>query len=117
MPPKRELAPAKWADVTYLRYEIDLKKYLEDMRQRVRYLVLHNVALKAYADELKVTVPKEEFNKFVSEQVRAYITDSKMPVKEVAPAILNIADDIMAGREPVIKSGDYIMIQSYLRSN
>ena len=41
--------------------------------------------------------------------------EEKMPPADIAPAILNMADDYIAGREVAIRAGDYISIQNHIR--
>jgi len=38
-----------------------------------------------------------------------------MPPPEIATAILNMADDFMAGRQVAMRSGDYLAIQNFIR--
>ena len=59
--------------------------------------------------------PSEQFESFTARHMRAYIHDGTMPPAEIATAILNMADDFMAGRQVTIRSGDYLAIQNYLR--
>jgi hypothetical protein len=40
-----------------------------------------------------------------------------MPPEAIAPAILNMADDVMAGRQVSLRAGDYIAIQNFARSS
>jgi len=37
------------------------------------------------------------------------------PPAEIASVVMNIADDILSEREPVIRAGDYIQLQEYMR--
>jgi hypothetical protein len=41
--------------------------------------------------------------------------NGKAPPKEIAAAIMNITDDLLSGREPVLRAGDYIQLQNYMR--
>jgi len=59
--------------------------------------------------------PDERFDRFVRQQIAAYVEKGELPDEAVAPAILYLADDFMAGREPTIRAGDYIAIQNHLR--
>jgi hypothetical protein len=81
----------------------------------VKYLVIIElrkdiVNLNAYN-----AVTSEKFNKFVHDHVQAYIFEKKAPPKEIETAIMNIADDLLSGREPVLRAGDYIQLQSFMR--
>jgi hypothetical protein len=55
------------------------------------------------------------FAKLVQTQVEAYMQKGAMPPADIAAPIINIAEDIMAGREPVMRAGDYIALQNHVR--
>ena len=55
------------------------------------------------------------FEQEVSAHIAAVIEEEKMPPAEIAPAILNLANDLMSGREMLIRTGDYIALQRYFR--
>jgi hypothetical protein len=59
---------------------------------------------------------RSRFIKEVQVHTQAYLLEAKEPPAQIAAAIKNFADDIAAGREVVIRAGDYIAIQSYLKS-
>jgi hypothetical protein len=59
--------------------------------------------------------PGLEFNKFLEKHVNSYVFEKKEPPADIATAVMNIADDFLAGREPVIRAGDYISLQNYMR--
>lgn len=65
--------------------------------------------------ELVEIHPDERFNKVVTGYLKGLLEDGKMPPADVAPAILNIANDFVDGRDVVIRTGDYIAIQAHLR--
>ncbi len=81
----------------------------------VMYLVIPEKMIKKYLDLAKVG-PTEKFQQMVREQVLAYIHEGKEPPAEIAAAVMNIGDDMMAGRDPVIRAGDYISLMNYARS-
>ena len=66
-------------------------------------------------EELFEAITTEEFNNFVYEHVNAYIHEKKAPPKAIANAIMNITDDILSNRDPVIRAGDYIQLQNFMR--
>ncbi len=80
---------------------------------KVAYLIV-NDGIQDIVAKLKNPID-EKFNQFVTKQLQAYINDNKMPPAEIAPAIMNLADDFAAGREMTIRAGDYIAIQGYMR--
>jgi hypothetical protein len=78
------------------------------------YLVI-NWNIKDLVEEFRLQ-PVEGFYRAVAEHLGNYVYDNKMPPKEIAPAILNMAEDFMAGRTVDIRPGDYITIQNFVRT-
>jgi hypothetical protein len=58
----------------------------------------------------------KQFAEVAVEHVNAYIFDKKEPPAEIAGAIINIADDVLNGREPILRAGDYIALQNYTKA-
>lgn len=56
------------------------------------------------------------FNRFVQGHISAYIEKGTMPPEAITGPILNMAEDVMAGREPTIRAGDYIALQNFRRA-
>ena len=56
--------------------------------------------------------PKAEFKELVSKYLNAYIAEGKMPPEDIAPAILNLADDYAAARRMNLRAGDYIALRT-----
>ncbi len=79
----------------------------------VAYLII-NWQITNLAEQIKVR-PEAKFFDFVAKQVQAYVQKAVMPPDDIAPAILNLADDYMAGRPMNLRAGDYITIQNHLR--
>jgi hypothetical protein len=52
----------------------------------------------------------------VNDHVGAYLNKGVMPPEAIASAVINIADDFLAGREPVLRAGDYIAFQNFARN-
>jgi hypothetical protein len=67
------------------------------------------------ADTLLHVITGEKFNNFMHEQLTNYIYEKKTPPAEIAAAVMNVADDILSGRDPVIRAGDYIQLQNFMR--
>lgn len=59
--------------------------------------------------------PDARFEEVVGGYVTALIQEGKMPPSDIAPAILNLANDLLSGRDMTIRTGDYIAIQNHLR--
>ncbi len=56
------------------------------------------------------------FVQYVQSNVQAYIEKGTLPPESIVAPIINLAEDIMAGREPVLRAGDYIAIQNQMRA-
>lgn len=81
----------------------------------VMYLVIPEKYMSKYAKVLEVK-PTERFFEMIRQNVMAYVGKGKEPPKAIAGAIMNIADDMVAGREVSIRAGDYIDLMSYART-
>ena len=81
------------------------------------YLVVNDFYKDLIAKKLvKVDVATSvRFNAFVQEQVSAYMTGKTVPPAEIEGPILNIADDLLAGKEITLRTGDYIVLQTYMQ--
>jgi hypothetical protein len=82
---------------------------------KVAYLII-NEGIRDIADKFKNPID-ERFNKVVTTHLKAYVDGNKMPPAEIAPAIMNLADDFAAGRQMCLRAGDYIAVQNYMRKN
>jgi len=78
------------------------------------YLIINGLLWKE-ASELVQIKPDSRFDEVVTKHIRAYVEEGVKPPNEIASAILNLADDFMAGNQITIRAGDYISIQNYLR--
>jgi hypothetical protein len=65
--------------------------------------------------EMVRVAPDERFEAVVSKWVTAVVREGAMPPADIAPAIFNLANDLVSGREMTIRTGDYIAIQRHLR--
>lgn len=61
------------------------------------------------------TQPGRELFDLAARHMHAYIYGDTMPPDDIAGAILNLADDYMAGNQLTLRAGDYIALQSHLR--
>ena len=55
------------------------------------------------------------FSKELATHVYGYLYEDKMPPAQIQQVVLNIAEDIVAGRDVQLRAGDYIAAQQYLR--
>ena len=81
----------------------------------VMYLVIIDKLAKAKGDLLKVKASARFFD-MVQTHVKAYVQEGKQPPAAIASAIMNIADDVMAKREVVVRAGDYIALMGYAKT-
>jgi hypothetical protein len=88
---------------------------IEDRRLWIMYLTSPIEGLRKGWLKLVEIPPNEEFYSVVSTHVKAYMK-GEAPPDSIASAILNIADDIASGRDVIIRAGDYISIQNFMRS-
>jgi hypothetical protein len=58
----------------------------------------------------------ESFTKAIAQYVYDYVYEDKMPPDAIAQTVLNISEDMMAGRTVQLRAGDYIAVQQFLRS-
>ncbi len=65
-------------------------------------------------NEVSLTV-SPEFENVTFGYAKAYIEKGEMPPADIAPTIINMADDYMSGRQVAIRAGDYMAIQNHLR--
>jgi len=83
---------------------------------RVMYLIIIDKYIVNHRDLVRIK-PNEKFFDMVKEHVFSFIVDGKEPPEEIASAILNVSDDVMAGREVVIRAGDYISLTNFAKGN
>ena len=94
---------------------VAIPKVIIDRSDWVKYLIVLEWQRRLIDEKAFAAVTSERFNKFLNEQVCAYVLDKKAPPKEIAPAIMNLADDLLSGREPTLRTGDYIQLQKHMR--
>ncbi len=82
---------------------------------RVAYLIL-SIKTQNIFKEMDVRTG-DQFNKVVAKHLQAYIDEGKIPPADIATAILNLADDYMAGKVMNLRAGDYIAIQNHIRAS
>ena len=85
-----------------------------DRRIWVYYLII----LERAADHLRELIevePDKRFFKVLGRHVEKYLESGQMPPEAIAPVVMNIADDYLAGRDVVLRAGDYIQLQNFVR--
>lgn len=105
MPPiPRKIAKIKW---------VDLESIL-DRRIWIYYLIILDRLKLRFKDVLEAR-PDSRFFEELNRHVTALVKEGKAPPEAIASAVMNVADDVLAGREVQLKAGDYITLQSYFR--
>ena len=94
-------------------YEVNVNRFMVN-QIKIMYLVINQNVLSSYRDTIQIK-PTAEFDTMVKNHVREYVLNAIEPPADITSAILNIADDVMADREAVIRSGDYITLINYAR--
>jgi len=61
--------------------------------------------------------PTNEFYKAAGQYLYDYAVKDKMPPAEIAPTIMNLAEDFLAGNPVKFRAGDYIALQNFIRKN
>ena len=105
MPPaSRKIAKIKWIDL----------ESIFDRRIRIYYLIILDRLKLRYKDVLEAR-PDSSFFEELNGHVTAFVNEGKAPPEAIASAVMNVADDVLAGRDLQLKAGDYITLQSYFR--
>ncbi|MGD0278128.1 MAG: hypothetical protein ABSC11_02350 [Smithella sp.] len=92
---------------------INVKKFFDPTI--VMYLVYPNWDQFMYRDDM-LKVKGDAFQRFVQESVHSYVQGDKLD-PAIQTSIMNIADDVLAGREATIRAGDYIALMGYAKKN
>ena len=100
-----------------LNLKFSLAEWIRIQKQKVMYLVVGpgDLVKKRLTDWSNIPID-ELFQKNVDQMVTAYIEKGEMPPEQIAPTILNLADDALAGRDMVIRAGDYIALRNHMRA-
>ncbi len=95
------------------RYTVAIPSWVQMKIWRIAYLIILGGHEGPVRDIIE-TEPDEEFDLMVKKYVTAALAGEEVP-EAIAPAILNLADDVMSGREMKIRTGDYIALQKFAR--
>lgn len=93
---------------------VQLPNWILERWWRVAYLIPAPFVRDKFSEILAVA-PDEKFNSFVTEQLKGLMDRGTPPPAEIAGPILNFADDLLAGREPTLRAGDYIALRTYMK--
>lgn len=86
----------------------------QDILERKQWVTYRVPTLKESGGEL---IAPEKVINVIGDELRAYILKGETPAAEIAPAIMNLTDDLLSSNRINIRPGDYIMIQNYIRQS
>lgn len=102
----KKIAKIKWVDV----------EHVLDRRVWVYYLIILDRLSEKLRDMIEAR-PEPRFFEELERHVKAFVDDGKAPPDAIASAVMNVADDVLGGRDVQLKAGDYIALQSYFRQS
>lgn len=102
----RKIAKIQWVDV----------ENVLDRRVRIYYLINPDRLSQKLRDLLEAR-PEPRFFEELERHVKAFVDDGKAPPEAIASAVMNVADDVLGGRDIQLKAGDYIALQGFFRQN
>lgn len=85
-----------------------------DRRVWVYYYIIVDKVARQFGDVLEA-LPDDRFYDTLSKHVEAYLKEGETPPAAIAGAVMNAADDYLAGRDITLRAGDYIALQSFIR--
>ena len=103
MPPSN-IAKIKWTQL----------ETILDRRVWVYYLIIVDRLADRFRDVIEAR-PDAHFFQELNQHVQAYVKEGKAPPDAIASAVMNVADDVLAGRDVQLKAGDYIALQTFMR--
>lgn len=77
------------------------------------YLII-NWRIKDLVERIQVE-PDANFYKVAAKHLYEYAYNDTMPPEEIAPTIMNLAEDLLSGKPVNFRAGDYIALQNYVR--
>ena len=113
---KSEMGPDKIVSFVRRMKKFSIAESIINRKDWVKYKTIPEWHYRVLDEHIIVGDPGKKFYDVTEKYVNAYIFDNKEPPAEIAGAIMNIADDVMNGREPIMRAGDYISIQNYTRA-
>lgn len=79
------------------------------------YLIL-NLDFHEFEELAQRELPANFANRMAT-LVYGYMCENKLPPTEIQQVVLNVSEDIAAGRDVALRAGDYIAVQKYFRAN
>jgi hypothetical protein len=94
---------------------VELPEIIIHWDDRIKYLIYPDLHSKVFDDKMVETMVDKKFTDHINKLVTSYLLKKAEPPAESASVVMNLADDYLSGRAPVIRAGDYITMQNYLR--
>ncbi len=104
------MAPASMLNNVRIRFD----KSVIDRKDWIKYLQVVNWHVEQLGDVI-TAAPSASFTKYIEAQVQDYLAGKKVSAR-IQPAIMNIADDVLAGRAVTVRAGDYVALQSEFKA-
>ena len=102
MPPNQQYR----ARLSYWETILDRKHWVEYLQPApVDIREMEEIFTKANSAVLKV----------VQDNAHAYLAEGKEPPAAIAGPVMNFADDVISGRIPVLRAGDYIAVRNFMK--
>jgi hypothetical protein len=102
----RSLLPRQWV----------VRVKLEDKRDWVAYLKLLHAVDWSWNVRDAVDIPiDQKVVGMLTDHVLGYMYEGVEPPAEILPTVVNVADDLLSGREPTLRTGDYIALRTFMR--
>lgn len=95
------------------KFRVSIPEWVVERWCLVCYLII-NWRIADLVKQVQVK-PGKEFYEVTAKYLYEYAVNDKMPPDEIAPTIMNLAEDFMSGNSVKFRPGDYIVIQNYLR--
>ncbi|UCD13190.1 MAG: hypothetical protein JSW60_06420 [Thermoplasmatales archaeon] len=95
------------------KLEVTIPRWVAEHWCVVCYLII-NWRISDLVKQIQVK-PGKEFYDVTAKYLYDYAVNDKMPPSEIAPTIMNLAEDFMSGNPVKFRPGDYIVMQNFIR--
>ena len=95
----------------------DLKFVVQDIRLVPPWWVVAYKVIPWMERDLSqlAVVNQTKFETVVKKYLKDFVVKQKQPPADIATAIMNMADDVLDGRQVTIRAGDYQALQNHVR--
>jgi hypothetical protein len=104
--PFKYILPPQWViEIPYI-----------NKREWVMYLKLRPAEKYFDWEHLTDIALDQKATKVLNQHLGAYLYEGVEPPADIRATIVNLADDILSGRTPVLRTGDYIALRTHMRA-